>query len=418
MSLDGTEKPILRGVDSYPVELDDGGVGIVLHDPLQIAENPIVVTTGALLILEKLDGEHTLRDVQSEIFKGTGYLPPLDQITALVAKLDEECYLEGDTFQERYAKVREEFLAVPTRPSILAGTAVPDDPSELRRLLDDLYAGDSGPGAPGSRPEDAHIEAIVAPHIDLHRGGHAFAQAYKALAEGSDAEVFVVLGVAHFGNGHPFMVTDKDFETPLGTMPAEKDMVARLKELAPADAFGDEFTHKREHSVEFQALFLRHLFPKRTDVSIVPILCGAMYESLMTGLTPMEDEEVSGFVEALAQVINESGKRVCIIAGVDLAHVGPRFGDTEPVNADVLAGVKAADSVLIEAVAERDADGLFRHVQKDRNARNICGYPALYTMLNVLDQLGTDAKGRLLGYEQSTESETQSVVTFCSMAFP
>ena len=417
MNRNGMEKPVLRHVDTFPVKLENSETGIVLQDPLQIAPNPIVLTVGALLILEKLDGDHTLEDIQGAMLKNTGYFPPMDQIEALIRKLDEELYLEGPAFDTAYQQVREQFLSRPIRPSILAGTALPEDTDELRHLLDGFFVGDDGPGMPDPGTAGHSLKAVVAPHIDLYRGGHSFALSYKALAEQSDADVFVILGVAHFGNGHPFMVTDKDFDTPLGVVPAEKDMVARLKELAPPESLGDEFVHKREHSIEFQTVFLRYLYPDR-DISIVPILCGSMHESLMTGIAPMEEEAVRGFLAGLNTVIQESGRRVCLIAGVDLAHVGPRFGDSFAVEEPVLESIEEQDRMLLDMIATRRPDDVFAHFQQDRNKRNVCGSSALYALLVLMDIAGETATGRLLHYEQSVEKETQSVVTFASMVFP
>jgi hypothetical protein len=52
-------------------------------------------------------------------------------------------------------------------------------------------------------------------------------------------------------------------------------------------------------------------------------------------------------------------------------------------------------------------------VLKDGDARNICGYPALYTFLRLLG----GRKGEILYYDQSPEPQTQSMVSFASMAF-
>ena len=128
--------------------------------------------------------------------------------------------------------------------------------------------------------------------------------------------------------------------------------------------------------------------------------------------------EVAGFVDALRRTIEESGKKTCIIAGVDFAHVGPRFGDEEPVDAATLARLEREDNELIADVAARAQGSFFQRLQRTANGNNVCGYPALVTLLALLDAEGAGVEGTLLSYEQSVEEDTGSVVTFAAMSFP
>ena len=404
------DRPCLRPVDIFPIKAESG-VGFVLHDRREIARNSIALSAGAALVLQQLDGTLTLREIQANILRATGKIIPYEQIETLVAKLDEELYLESPRYLAEYTRIRSEFLAMKSRPAALAGSAYPDDPVALRAFLDDLFAASGLPER--SERNGTGLAAIVAPHIDLRRGGSAFARAYRALVEHSDADVFVILGIAHDGDGSPFTLTAMDFETPLGTVPTDREMVARIAGAAPADSLGDEMAHRREHSIEFQALLLRYLFPER-DIAIVPILCGSLHEALLADGMPADDPAIGGFIGALREAMAASKRKVAIIAGVDLAHVGPRFGDERAADPATLRWVEMEDRGLLEAVAAGDANGVFSSIRKDLDRRHVCGYPALYTMLALLDG---EAKGTLLAYEQSPEPETESAVTFAAMSF-
>jgi len=46
--------------------------------------------------------------------------------------------------------------------------------------------------------------------------GPCYAHAYKALAEGGDADLFVIFGTGHQLAQPPFVMTEKDYQTPLG----------------------------------------------------------------------------------------------------------------------------------------------------------------------------------------------------------
>ncbi len=97
-----------------------------------------------------------------------------------------------------------------------------------------------------------------------------------------------------------------------------------------ASYFDDELSHRTEHSIEFQVVFLQYLLGAKRDFSIVPILVGSFHDLMERGIDPIEDPQVSRFVEALRAAEVVDGKRVAYIGGIDLCHVGPEFGDTQP----------------------------------------------------------------------------------------
>ena len=78
-----------------------------------------------------------------------------------------------------------------------------------------------------------------------------------------------------------------------------------------------------------------------------------------------------------------------------------------------LRALEEEDHEMLECAERLDAEGFARSILKDKDRRRICGFPAIYTMLNVLEA----REGRLLKYGQAFTPETQSVVSFSSMAF-
>jgi hypothetical protein len=97
---------------------------------------------------------------------------------------------------------------------------------------------------------------------------------------------------------------------------------------------------------------------------------------------------------------------------VDLAHVGPRFGDPDPNSEASLADVERADRAMLKSVVAGDARGFFAHVAADRDARRICGLSPIYSLLRLLPE----APGRLLQYRQWPDPD--GAVTFCAVRFP
>src|SRR2546429_6261931 len=129
--------------------------------------------------------------------------------------------------------------------------------------------------------------------------------------------------------------------------------------------------HRKEHSIEFQAVFLRYLFAGRREISIVPVLASFAHEALVGGRRVDDDPRIPRFLEALGETIAASGRRVALIAGADLAHVGPRFGDPEPVSPDELARLGGQDRAMLKAVEAGDAEGFLLVGGPDRDRRRV-----------------------------------------------
>ena len=406
------EQPKLRPVEVLPVP-GRGGEVVCLRDPTGLSEHPVAVSMKTLFVLSLFDGGHSRLDIQAAYTRRFGDLLFSHDLNTLIAQLDEAYLLESERFRERERSLAREFAELKTRPAGQAGGGYVAEPEKLRGWLDDFFVGEGrcGPIAPERRGDT--VRAVIAPHIDLHRGGPCYAWAYKALAEGCGAECFVILGIAHQGLENLFALTRKGFETPLGTVAADEAFIARLSEHAAADLLAEEFAHKREHSVEFHAVFLQHLLGGKRDLRIVPVLCGSFVDLIPGGKSPMDNERVADFVGALRRAIEMSERKVCVIASADLAHVGRQFGDEVGMTPGLLDRVREADRELLACVEAMDAEGFFQRVKRDDNPLHVCGYPAIYTLMQVVDA----QEAQLLNHAQAVTEETQSVVSFASVSF-
>jgi len=277
-------------------------------------------------------------------------------------------------------------------------------------MIDGFFAPPDGPGpVDGGATPGPEVRAVIAPHIDFHRGGPAYAWAYRDLAERSQADVFVIFGTCHAGMEHPFALTRKDYASPLGDVPVDRDFVDALSARARQDCFGSELAHRVEHSIEFQAVFLRYLYAARREVQIVPVLASFAHEAMLTGRRPDDDPRVPRFLEAVAETIAACGRRVALVAGADLAHLGPRFGDPEPVSASERERIEREDRAMLEPVAAGDAQAFFESVARDGDRRRICGLSPIYALLRTLG----DGAGSVKRYGQWPDPD--GVVSFASV---
>ena len=115
----------------------------------------------------------------------------------------------------------------------------------------------------------------------------------------------------------------------------------------------------------------------------------------------------------LKETIDEHSGSVLIIAGVDMAHVGPKFGDPDPVDSNTISWIEQRDILTLSYAENIDAEGFYKSVEEEKDKRKICGLSSIYSLLNVIDA----DRGKVLSYDKAHEPDTGSVVTFASAAF-
>src|SRR3989442_13018408 len=102
---------------------------------------------------------------------------------------------------------------------------------------------------------------------------------------------------------------------------------------------------------------------------------------MLTGHRPDDDPRVPRFLDRGAETIAASGHRVALVAGADLAPLGPRFGAPAPVSTPELARIEREDRAMLEPVTAGDARAFFESVARDGDRRRIRGPPPLYALL-------------------------------------
>jgi MEMO1 family protein len=351
-------------------------------------------------------------DIQAKYTQQYGDVLFSDNVQKIIQELDKNLFLDNNRFRDFVQKIRDDFRDSPVRKAVHAGTAYESDKERLREQIDKFFVSKDGPGRPSSN-NNGSLKGIMAPHIDIRSGGPCFAWAYKDVAESSDAELFIIFGIAHSGTKNLFALTNKAFETPFGAVETDEDFLESLRGRLRFDYFEDEFVHKNEHTIEFQLVFLQYLYHQKKNFKILPVLCSSFGELAGDGKSPLQIPQFKDFVSSLKETIETGKKKTCIIASVDLAHVGHRFGDRELQDEAYLKRLEYEDINMLKYAEDLDAEGFYNSIQKDNDKRKICGYPAIYTMLNVIKA----SEGRLLKYSQSADQNTNSTVTFASMAF-
>jgi AmmeMemoRadiSam system protein B len=404
--------PKLRSINIFPVQ-SSGQAMLCLQDPQNISDKALFLTPPLYFIVSLLDGQHSILDIQAEYMRRFGEFLFTEKLQEIVAQLDEALFLEGQRFQEAWRQKEESFKRSSFREAVFAGKSYEKEPDKLRAQLEGYFTGADGSGSPGEKKGRNGLKGVVAPHIDFNRGGFCYSFAHREIWEGNSSLCFIIFGTAHTPMENPFCLTRKDFITPLGTLNVDKELVDAIQSQCPDDLFKDEGVHRNEHSIEFQCIFLRYLYPEPIPLKIVPILSGSFHEAIEQGISPMEFKPIRQFIDALKEAVLTLGREVCYIASADLAHMGLQFGDREGISEYGLRVLSQEDQEMLGYSERMDGEGFFSSIAREKDRRRICGLPAIYTMLKILET----REGKLLKYGQAFAPETQSVVTFASLAF-
>ena len=402
--------PKLREIAAIATE-HEGRKVLLLQDPEQISEEVVMLPHELLPIIRFFDGQHSFRDIQAEIMRQTGELLDSEIISKLAEELDQHLLLDSERFQQHLAQIQKEWDSLSARPAFHAGQAYPADAQELRAFLDGFYAPPDGPGpiAPAARRPD--LKGILAPHIDLKSNGPCYAHAYKALAEGAEADLFLIFGTGHQLAQPLFALSEKDYQTPLGIARTDRDFVRQVLHRLRNRTTPDDLCHRKEHSIEFQAVMLQHALGSSRQFQIVPILAGSFSTFAQTGESPADDPSFRDWMEAFRFALE--GRRAVFIVGGDLAHLGPRYGDQEQFAPIREPEIEADDRQMLQPLLTGDREEFFQTIAQDQDRRHICGLPPLYAALALFQPQA----GELLKWSCWYDPATGSAVSFAAMAF-
>lgn len=395
----------------WPLDMQMHDLGdqkvFVVRCPLGITAQPLCLMPGFAPIVAHFDGSRTSDEIVS-MFASSGLTPEILQ--QLIQHLDDHLFMANARFFAAEKLARESFETSPIRPAALAGGAYPVD----RGVLAQTIKGYLEPYEVAT--EARELSCLVAPHIDYHRGGACYGAAYPRLAE-SSADLYIVIGTAHQYSPLLYHLCAKDFESPLGKHPCDLDFVSHLARLYGLErSFKDQYLHRREHSLELQLPFLSAVRP---GVSLVPILVGGFHQMVEAGRYPEEWEAYETFAGALTEVCRERrqrGQKITFLAGVDMAHIGGAFGDPGALTPERMREIAARDARYLDAIEKQDKRALFDHIAEDRDARRICGFPTMYTVLDVLGRLGERLSCEILRYDQAVDYTSDCAVTYAGVA--
>jgi MEMO1 family protein len=265
------------------------------------------------------------------------------------------------------------------RPAAVAGTWYPGTAAGLAAAVDAHMA-------LATRDVEGELVALIVPHAGLPYSGPVAAHAYRLLA-GRPFDLAVIVGPSHFvGFDGVAVYPSGGFETPLGVVPIDAGSAAALAEASPV-VREHAPAHVREHSIEMQLPFVRHLAP---GLPIVPLVMGRQTAAIAVALG-----------DALGAVFR--GRRALLVASTDLSHY---YEATEAAR---------LDAVVIDRVSRLDAEGL--QAALDANPEHACGGGPAVAVMRAARQLGArDAVVLHYGDSGDVSGDKSAVVGYLAAA--
>lgn len=370
----------------------------------------LIVPPALVECLQCFDGRQTGLDLRAALVRVTGTLDVSAIQQNLAETLSTAGFLEDEAFAEMRDRRQRAFAASAVREPAHAGSAYPAEADALRETM--LRYLDGAASLPAPAGADGSLVGIAAPHVSPEGGWQSYRDAYALVRPKHRDRTCVILATSHYGEPERFGLTRKDFATPLGTASTDRRLVDWLAGRAGDAVDMEDYCFSFEHTVEFQVVFLQHMLGP--DVKILPILCGPFAKSILNGGNPEDSDRVRRFFDALGELQTREGDRLLWVLGVDMAHMGSRYGDSFSASANQgrMAEVGARDRLRLERINAADADGFWDLVRANRDDLKWCGASPFYTFLKSVPGL----RGNLLRYEQ-WNIDPASVVSFAGMAF-
>jgi AmmeMemoRadiSam system protein B len=139
----------------------------------------------------------------------------------------------------------------------------------------------------------------------------------------------------------------------------------------------------------------------------------SFHDCVQDAESPLTRSDIAGLVDALRKVEEETVEPICYLISGDLAHIGPKFNQSQRLDDALLRHSQHQDHSLLRHAEAVDIAGYFRVIANEGDARNICGLPPTFATLEAI----RPRRGKLLNYDRYVHPHGYESVSFASMGF-
>jgi len=391
---DHISRPHLRPLQPVPVRNKEGQPFIALRDPSMLSEQTMVVPATHMVILQQFQGERSLDEIASHT------RAPIKHVQDLAQGLDKLGLLWGPTFEQLESELKDR-LEKSGAFAIGASGMMGKTPEECRTKIEEYLANTEDPEVEGEPI------AIVAPHLDYDRGWPNYAAAYHTLRNVKRPDRIVILGTNHFGIGDGVVLTEYGFETPMGRVSSDKQVVDKIVERLGRPVVVDQLDHVAEHSIQLHLPWLQYFYP---DIPVV----AALIPDPLADMIEEDGKRITGeaFADTLEDVLSEVGGKTLFVASCDLSHVGPQFGEPRPVDDNRKVEVERHDRDMMAKFLASDVDEFIAAMKWSSNPTRWCSIGSMAAILRLVKPQQVE----LLDYRQACDEKGFALVSSAAMA--
>ena len=284
------------------------------------------------------------------------------------------------------------------RKAVVAGQFYPEDRNELKKMIDGFFS-----DLQVSSVVDKPIRAGIVPHAGYVFSGKCAAYLYRMIKNQS-FDTFIILGTNHSGMGENVCFSISDFETPLGNVETDmnlvEDLLVQIKKLSVKSGVSEE-AHKYEHSIEVQLPFLQQ---SAKNFKIVPIL--------LKDLSIKDVEALGRIFSSVIKQQEKAGKKIFVLASSDFTHYGKSYRFV-PFATNIKENLYKLDNEAIDSILKLDVESFYG---KSR-LTTICGGNSVSLCLQIAKNLKLTAEKLCYNTSGDVLGKWDNVVGYASVGF-
>lgn len=395
--------PSLRQDITVQKYIQDQQEYLLMYDPMKYAKQPLLLGMQSLLILNALlhPIPKTCIGLADSIYEQS---ISAESILEFVQHLDNHGYLHTDRFMSLKKETELAFLNSDIREPYLVGSAYPEKKEDIISFLNNIE----------HSIEPYHqrlLRGLIMPHADIKAGLLSYAHAIQALKASATPDIIIIFATSHFSNADQFILTSKDFKTPLGITKTDKNCIDAIRSNCTVPLITDDSAHRAEHSIEIDLLMLQYVYGA-SEFTLIPVLVSGLHSFMTSQIDPFEHEKIASFVKSIQAYAKSEDKSVLFVSSGDLSHRGVKFGDDFHAQ-DHVQETMLYDTRLIDSLCAGDAKGFYKHIADCHDQFRICGCSPHIMLLQTMES----PKGEVLSYQWWDQPETSSGVSFCTIAY-
>lgn len=287
------------------------------------------------------------------------------------------------------------------RVARFAGTWYKSDPKALAQEIDAYLERARKDGNCNlTDPIKNSLAAVISPHAGFMYSGQTAAYSFcRVESNKNEIKRVLLLGPSHYVNISGVALSSFEvYQTPLGDIPLDQKTTGLLLESIGKNFQINDALHEREHSLELQTAYIRHILG---EIEMIPMVVGSFKDQNHIG-------------ECARELASIQRPGDLFIVSSDFTHFGPRY-DYVPFYDDISANIKNLDLAAYSLIEKLELKEFLEF--QNKTDCTICGFNPICLLIATLSK---NSHGELLHYETSRDQgsdDDMNSVSYLAISF-